>query len=617
MKKTLLFSILGLAGMMLPTATADTLTYGMGGDNISGLGTGMSGTHYSAAIEVPEAMAQSMAGSKITQVQIGFGSGMAKAAYIYFTYDLKGEPFYEQQVTVKVSQYNTFKIDTPYVIEGKPFYIGYRYRASNDAARPIGFDDNTHAGNDCFSHLGLWLDNQEDKAEWGTYPQYGNLCLRAIIEGDNFPEASAPIGGLYLPASTPVGKEFDYTSTFVNLSTSEINSVTYITDLGGVKKEQTVEFNPPVAPGLTGTVTLSGVTDSENLEYPVSASVAKVNGRDNVWAFLTQSTTFISSDNVFPRIVVVEEGTGNTCGYCPRGIVAMREMAENYPETFIGIAMHTYSTGDPMYCSAYVPFVNAHFSTYPNAVIDRTYVFDPSPGVIENYYQREAGMVPYAVEISAEYTDDTKTRIKAKTNTRFGQDFPGSDFALTFVQTEDNVGPYTQTNNYANGGMGQMGGFESEGSRVVMLFDDVARNIFEWRGISGSVPANVTRGSYEYDYEMPIVAPGENGHTYYNIIAMLLDRSTGRIMTAGKCKITNAATGSGIDAAADDSKAVVNAGKGFIAVAGEFDSAAVYSLDGALRATLSEEGAVSLAPGVYVVRTIAGGKAATVKTIVK
>ena len=87
MKKTLLSGILGIAGMILPTAMADTLTYGMCGDEISGIGTGMSGTNYSAAIEVPEAVAQAMKGSKVSEVLIGFGSGMAKQAYIYFTYD--------------------------------------------------------------------------------------------------------------------------------------------------------------------------------------------------------------------------------------------------------------------------------------------------------------------------------------------------------------------------------------------------------------------------------------------------------------------------------------------------------------------------------------------------
>lgn len=519
---------------------------------------------------------------------------------------------------VKVSQYNNFTINTPYVIEGKAFYIGYRYRSSNDNAAPIGFTGDSHSGNSCFSHLGLWLDKQEDKAEWGTFPQYGNLCLRAIIEGENFPTASAPVAGLYLPESTPVDRQFKYTSTFLNMSNSEVSSVTYITRLGDeAEQEQTFEFDPPVAPGLTGTVSLTGKTNREDMEYPVSASVAKVNGQDNLWSFITQSTTFISSDNVFPRMVVVEEGTGTQCGYCPRGIVAMKEMAENHPDTFIGIALHTYNTSAPMYCSSYIPLANTYFVSYPNCLMNRSLQFDPDPKVMEANYQREAGMVPYAVELTAEYTDDSKTNIKAKAISRFGQDFGNVNYALSFVLTEDNVGPYFQTNNYAYGSMGQMGGFESESSRVEMLFQDVALRIFDWRGIDGSIPSNVSRGNYEFEYEMPISAPGHKGHADINVIALLLNRSTGEILNAGKCKITDADPGSGIDSAEVAAAAQVAAGKGSLSVTGEFDSADVYSLDGARRGTLNAEGSLTLAPGVYVVRIVSGARATSVKTVVR
>lgn len=42
---------------------------------------------------------------------------------------------------------------------------------------------------------------------------------------------------------------------------------------------------------------------------------------------------------VAQRNVVVEEGTGTWCGYCPRGTVAIKRMNEKYPDQFIGIAV--------------------------------------------------------------------------------------------------------------------------------------------------------------------------------------------------------------------------------------------------------------------------------------
>ena len=38
--------------------------------------------------------------------------------------------------------------------------------------------------------------------------------------------------------------------------------------------------------------------------------------------------------------VVGEELTGTWCGWCPRGAVALENMRNKYPDTFIGIAVH-------------------------------------------------------------------------------------------------------------------------------------------------------------------------------------------------------------------------------------------------------------------------------------
>ena len=127
----------------------------------------------------------------------------------------------------------------------------------------------------------------------------------------------------------------------------------------------------------------------------------------------------------------------------------------------------------------------------------------------------------------------------------------------------------------------------------------------------------MSRGNYEFEYEMPISAPGHKGPADINVIALLLNRSTGESLNAGKGKITDADPGSGIDSAEVAAAAQVAAGKGSLSVTGEFDSADVYSLDGARRGTLNAEGSLTLAPGVYVVRIVSGARATSVKTVVR
>ena len=54
----------------------------------------------------------------------------------------------------------------------------------------------------------------------------------------------------------------------------------------------------------------------------------------------------------FIRHSVVEEFTGTWCGNCPRGIVGMQRLEEDFGDRFIGIAIHT-GTGEPMVIPSY------------------------------------------------------------------------------------------------------------------------------------------------------------------------------------------------------------------------------------------------------------------------
>lgn len=66
--------------------------------------------------------------------------------------------------------------------------------------------------------------------------------------------------------------------------------------------------------------------------------------------------------------VLVEEGTGAWCGYCPRGATTLINTIEKYPGKVIGVAVHNADqmsiTNEPDYSSAYM-------NGYPNMTVDR------------------------------------------------------------------------------------------------------------------------------------------------------------------------------------------------------------------------------------------------------
>ncbi len=67
------------------------------------------------------------------------------------------------------------------------------------------------------------------------------------------------------------------------------------------------------------------------------------------------------------RILLVDH-TGNTCGYCPEMMLALKEVAEtgDYHSKYYEAMAHTYSTSDPAYSAAASMVSNLHgVSSYP------------------------------------------------------------------------------------------------------------------------------------------------------------------------------------------------------------------------------------------------------------
>ncbi len=243
------------------------------------------------------------------------------------------------------------------------------------------------------------------------------------------------------------------------------------------------------------------------------------------------------------RKIVVEEGTGMWCVYCPEGIVAMEELAKKYPDSFIGIVVHY---DDPLEVHHY--WEDLYFPRYPSAYINRKYtsedvmkeVFDGFDivytmlnGGIETYYLDALDDQTYA-DVSLQSSSDGKT-FNAVVKSRFAINIADADYKIALVVIENDVTGegFYQDNGYWNSDT-PMGGYESLPERILdPTFQEVAREVYDdYMGIPGSVPTTIVAGeTYEFEFSAPIP---ENVNSVANtkIIAMLIDQKTGEIMNA-------------------------------------------------------------------------------------
>lgn len=241
--------------------------------------------------------------------------------------------------------------------------------------------------------------------------------------------------------------------------------------------------------------------------------------------------------------IVAEEATGTWCGWCVRGIVSLATLKEKYPDTFIGIAVHS---GDPMglpnYMSALTPYIPAGF---PAGTVMRQVATDPED--FEMYYNQYINTPAWAdVSVYAEWTDDTHSSIHTMTNTTFATTTGNMEARLILVLIENDVHGtsvnYNQVNAYSGGAAGAMGGYENMPNPIPaaqMYYQEVARAAWDNAadGIANSIPKAVVKDEvYKYYRELSIPS-NVFVPTNCEVIALLVNYDKGYIMNASKCEI--------------------------------------------------------------------------------
>ncbi|MDE6279923.1 MAG: hypothetical protein K2M05_08105 [Paramuribaculum sp.] len=204
------------------------------------------------------------------------------------------------------------------------------------------------------------------------------------------------------------------------------------------------------------------------------------------------------------------------------------------------------------------------------------------------------------------FPTDSKNELRFVSNTTFNIDAAGEEFALAYVVTENNVGPYDQNNYYAGTKL-ECDGWEKKAGKVEIYFNDVARGICNMYGLDNSVPANVKADeafSHEYTAKFNNITDVNNCH----FVVMLINRLTGVIENATMVK--------GLDGASVDNvkenQTSISVQNGRITLNGE-GTAVIYTIDGRKISTIGANSSTTLPAGLYIVSSSAGATKLMVK----
>ncbi|MBS1772720.1 MAG: choice-of-anchor J domain-containing protein [Bacteroidetes bacterium] len=383
------------------------------------------------------------------------------------------------------------------------------------------------------------------------------LAIKYTDDGTKLPGVGIDNIKVYVPAAndaaltavTPVaGSPTDYAVTNANLTlggtifnkgASTITSIIVKYQQGANPAVSNTVSSVSIAPFTSYTFTCSNpYTMPGSLgDYPIKMWVELPGDADNTNDTMNTSVTAVSFNPT--KKIFVEEGTGTWCGFCPRGAVYMDSLANNYASHFSLVAVHN---NDPMEVAAYDAFVGTKIGGYPDVIVDRRDVLDPS-ALIDVYNQQKDyfGFADITItDMGASSFDfSVKASVKPALNL-------SGDYRLALVLAEDNVrgGPdgstWDQHNYYSSHNYGPLNGaghnWYNEPSVVPasqMSYNFVARMIVPTpTGAASSLPSTMTAGT-TYDYIFPaFTVPQPYNRANMKAIVILLRNSDGAVLNS-------------------------------------------------------------------------------------
>lgn len=459
-----------------------------------------------------------------------------------------GKEVVTQAVENSVVGWNTVELTTPYTINAEGlmgYFVGYDY-VQSDANDGMYYDYECYPlslvleGSQTMPTY-VYADLEGDGAGWYDLgaQEFGNFSVQCIIEKEGgFPEYDLSVGNIAVSSLAKQGSNFDISASIYNQGTKVPTSYTIGVALDDKEMKEISSSELKVTDGSANLETSITIPeDAAIAAHTISVYVKTINGVEPTECTNDDKATAPVKvvAEIFSRKVVVEEATGTWCGFCVRGIAGIEKMYKEYPDNFIAIAIHddTEMGGAENYDA-----ILNKISGYPGCIVNRLdkYITDPNEWDLRYIIDMEKELGIAKIEAKANWTDDTKTSVKVSTTSRFAYSDDNANVKIAYVVTENGVGPYAQKNYYAGGGYGELDGWENKGEKVPVIYDDVARGIYDFNGVTGSVPAAInTKDDYNYEYTVTLPSNVSNADNV-NIITLLIDNETGEILNADMVK---------------------------------------------------------------------------------
>ncbi len=277
-------------------------------------------------------------------------------------------------------------------------------------------------------------------------------------------------------------------------------------------------------------------------------TITKVNGDRNNATFNYATLPRVTVNKIPKRRVVVEDYTAMWCGYCPRGIALVENLANTYADDFIGIVIHS---SDPLRCQDYDAKAYEDRNR-PSLWMNRNRKLAYYIAREEFESERSAG-ADMDVDVTAVW-DELKNNITVTPSVTFCVNKEEAPYGFTYVLTEDGMSDpsWVQSNNFSQ---------DTNELGISKELDEFIRAPFNVRNLVNNFVAIAAEGVGKPlmgHIKAPIKADQTQSHSYVfknvsskpiirdkaklKVCVLLINKQTGKIENAAKCSIADAQT---------------------------------------------------------------------------
>lgn len=445
----------------------------------------------------------------------------------------------------------TANLGSPYCITDEGVYIGLSFnvtlRETEEQKSPIACISGT-------DNYGFYLHTSRTYTRWAERSENIPYSMPVTLTLAGVPENAA---ALLLPAevNTGVGIPTPVVTRIINRGATDITALTFdYATTNGINGSIAVELANPVKNGFNRSADVTfelPPTDAKSTGNLTITAIA-VNNAENPCTENSALTAFNVWSHVPVHRPLMEEYTGMGCGWCPRGTVGIEKMRELYGDTFIAVAHHC---DDELAIFEENARPN-HAPGQPVAWLDRWRETDPYKGDnttvafgIDKVWQSVAdSFTPAEIEVSWEWSDDTKETIKATSTVNFVKPFENADFRIAYMLVADGLNKENwYQSNYYSGHIGEYPeefDFLAESPQYIFntVFDDVVILAEAPQGIKGSLPADIKADEpIQHTFLLPLAdacnLSGENlvqDKSCLSVVAVVLDATTGKVLNTTK-----------------------------------------------------------------------------------